>query len=45
MEEDGEGEGRGGGVGLGLAVEPALLPLPRVRGSLRLPLGERSKAH
>ena len=45
VEEDGEGEGRGGGVDLGLAVEPALLPLPRVRGSLRLPLGERSKAH
>ena len=45
VEEDGEGEGRGGGVDLGLAVELALLPLPRVRGSVRLPLGERSKAH
>ena len=45
VEEDGEGEGRGGGVGLDLALEPALLPLPRVRGSVRLPLGERSKAH
>ena len=45
MEEDGEGEGRGGGVDLDLTLEPALLPLPSVRRSVRLPLGERSKAH
>ena len=47
-KENGEEEGRGGGVRLGVAlvVHPqlALLPLPRVRGSVGLPLGERSKA-